>query len=96
VARHLPPGEAMRMATTGEPISAQRAYELGMVQEVVPRAELHETAARYANVLAAAPREAIRATKRAIIEGIDLPVEQGLVLERRLAAAVRAGNGSPR
>jgi enoyl-CoA hydratase/carnithine racemase len=96
VARHIPLGEAMRMATTGEPLSAQRAYELGMVHEVVPRADLRDAAARYADVLAERPREAIRATKRAIIEGVDLPLEQGLALERRLAAAVRAGSGGPR
>jgi enoyl-CoA hydratase/carnithine racemase len=86
----------MRMATTGEPLSAQRAYELGMVHEVVPRADLRDAAARYADVLAERPREAIRATKRAIIEGVDLPLEQGLALERRLAAAVRAGSGGTR
>jgi enoyl-CoA hydratase/carnithine racemase len=96
IARHIPLGEAMRMATTGEPMPAQRAFELGMVHEVVPRAGLREAAGRYANVLAERPREAIRATKRAIIEGLDLPLEQGLALERRLAAAARAGSESPR
>lgn len=90
IARHLPLGEALRMATTGAPISAQRAYELGMVQEVVPRAELQAAARRWADTLAGRPPEAIRATKRAIIEGLDLPLDQGLALERRLAVAVRA------
>jgi enoyl-CoA hydratase/carnithine racemase len=90
IGRHVLLGEALRMATTGEPISAQRAYDLGVVHEVVPRAELTEAARRWANVLAARPQGAIRATKRAIIEGLDLPLEQGLTLERRLAAAVRA------
>ena len=90
VARHLPLGEALRMATTGAPISAQRAYDLGMVHEVVHRGELHDAARRWAAVLAGRPPGAIRATKRAIIEGLDLPIEQGLALERRLAAAVRA------
>jgi enoyl-CoA hydratase/carnithine racemase len=90
VARHLPLGEALRMATTGEPVSAQRAYELGLVHEVVPRADLEAAARRWAALLAGQPPMAIRATKRATIEGLDLPLEHGLALERRLGAAVRA------
>jgi enoyl-CoA hydratase/carnithine racemase len=80
------------MATTGEPIGARRAYDLGVVHEVVPRAELTEAARQWATVLAARPPGTIRATKRAIIEGLDLPLEQGLALERRLAAAVWAAS----
>jgi enoyl-CoA hydratase/carnithine racemase len=89
IGRHVPLGEALRMATSGVPISAQRAYELGMVHEVVPRVELTAAARRWAALLAGRPSGAIRATKRAIIEGLDLPLEQGLALERRIAAAVR-------
>jgi enoyl-CoA hydratase/carnithine racemase len=90
IGRHVPLGEALRMATSGVPLSAQRAYELGMIHEVVPRAELTAAARRWAALLAERPTGAIRATKRAIIEGLDLPLEQGLALERRIAAAVRA------
>lgn len=90
IGRHVPLGEALRLATTGQPIEAQRAFELGMVHEVVPRADLDAAARRWAEALAGRSSRAIRATKRAIIEGLDLPLEQGLALERRLAAAVRA------
>ena len=38
--RLLPPGKAMQMLMTGEPITAQEAYRLGMVNEVHPRAAL--------------------------------------------------------
>jgi enoyl-CoA hydratase len=38
--RVLPPGKAMQMLMTGEPITAQEAHRLGMVNEVHPKAEL--------------------------------------------------------
>lgn len=90
LARHVPPAVALRMATTGEPITAYEAYDLGMVHEVVPREDLPSAARRWAALLASRSPGAIRATKRAIIEGLDLPLEQGLALERRLAVALRA------
>ncbi|MFN8583883.1 MAG: enoyl-CoA hydratase/isomerase family protein [Dehalococcoidia bacterium] len=91
LARHVPPTFALRMATTGEPITAREAYDLGLVHEVVPPTDLDAAARRWADLLATRPPGAIRATKRAIIEGLDLPLDQGLALERRLAAGLRAG-----
>ena len=91
VPRHLNRGEALRMATTGDPISAARAYELGFVQRMVPRAELEAVAAEWAELLAARDPAAQRATKRAVVRGLDLPLAGGLALEQRLAAATAAG-----
>ncbi|MGE0134876.1 MAG: enoyl-CoA hydratase/isomerase family protein [Dehalococcoidia bacterium] len=89
LARHIPPAAALRMAATGDPIGAREAYDLGLVHEVVPRSDLVPSAARWAGLLASRSPEAIRATKRAIIEGLDMPLDQGLALERRLAIALR-------
>jgi enoyl-CoA hydratase/carnithine racemase len=90
LARHVPLAAALRMATTGEPITAREAYDLGMVHEVVPAADLPAATRRWASLLASRSPQAIRSTKRAIIEGLDMPLEQGLALERRLAVALRA------
>lgn len=90
LARHVPPAVALRMATTGEPITAHEAYDLGMVHEVVAAPDLPAAARRWASLLESRSPEALRATKRAIIEGLDLPLEQGLALERRLAIALRS------
>ncbi|MGE0227300.1 MAG: enoyl-CoA hydratase/isomerase family protein [Dehalococcoidia bacterium] len=89
LARHVPPAVALRMAATGEPIAAREAYDLGLVHEVAPRSDLASVAARWADLLASRSPGAIRATKRAIIEGLDMPLEQGLALERRLSIALR-------
>jgi enoyl-CoA hydratase len=50
--RLLPPGMAMQMLMTGEPISAQEAYRLGMVNKVYPRAELMPAVLRIAEAIA--------------------------------------------
>lgn len=48
----IPHKIAMELMLTGDPIDAQRAYELGLVNKVVPRAELMTTAMDYATRLA--------------------------------------------
>jgi enoyl-CoA hydratase len=88
--RQLPAGEAARMLLTGDPMEARRAHELGLLHAVVPRAELQPTAEAWAARLAAADPGALRAAKRAVLAGIELPLGQGLALERRLADGIAA------
>lgn len=87
VARHIARGDAMRMATTGEPVPAQRAFELGLVDRVVPADDLMPEVDRLAAQLASYESSAVRAVKRAVVEGLDTTLDAGLALERRLAAA---------
>jgi enoyl-CoA hydratase/carnithine racemase len=63
-----PFGDLMRMSLMGnyERLTAQRAYEIGMVTEVVPGDRLLDAAAFCANAIAAQPRLAIEGTVRAI------------------------------
>lgn len=86
--RHISSSEALRMATTGEPISAEEAYTLGFVQRVVQRTQLETTARNWAELLAAREPKALCATKRAVLDGLNRPLEAGLALEQRLAAAI--------
>ena len=85
--RRVPAGEASRMILTGDPVDAERAHQLGLVHAVVPASELDEVAAAWAARLAAADPLAVRLTKRAVLWGGDLPLAEGIALERRLAAA---------
>ena len=80
----------MRLATSGEPIDAAEAYRLGLVHAVVSRSHLIDTARAWAEALAAKPPAALRATKRAVVEGVGLPLADGLALERRLVARAAA------
>ena len=91
VPRHVARSLALQMATSGEPLDAAAAYAAGLVHTVVPREKLDATAEVWAQRLAAQPAAALRATKRAIADGLDLPLAEGLAMERRLARRLIAG-----
>ncbi len=86
--RHVARSEALRLATTGDPLTAAEAFERGLVHRVVPNDDLERTVRELALRLASYDAAAIAATKRAVVEGIDLNLQDGLTLERRLAASV--------
>lgn len=88
ITRHLPRSSAALMATSGLPIEAAEAYEWGLVHAVVPAEDVEQTARAWAERIAARPPGAVRAGKRAVTEGLDLPLAGGLALERRLAVRV--------
>ncbi len=88
--RHLHRSDALRLVTSGDALTATEAFEAGLVHAVVPTAALLDTARTWAERIAARPAEATRAAKRAILEGIDLPLAAGLALERRLADALNS------
>jgi crotonobetainyl-CoA hydratase/dehydration protein DpgD len=67
---------AMGYMLTGRHMTASRAYELGLVNEVVPYNELKSTVEGYvADILRCAPL-AVRATKEAAMRGLDYPLPQ--------------------
>jgi enoyl-CoA hydratase len=78
--RVLPPGKAMQMLMTGEPITAQEAHRLGMVNEVHPKAELMSAALRIAEKIAANSPTAVQSVKRAVQNGQGEPVEQAVAI----------------
>jgi enoyl-CoA hydratase len=88
--RLLPPGKAMQMLMTGEPISAQEAYRLGMVNEVHPRSEFMPAVLRIANTIASNSPTAVQAVKRAVVMGAGEPVEQaiGIMMEAHWRSVV--------
>src|SRR5213076_1476316 len=78
----MPLGEVLRMQLTGaaERVSAQRAYDVGLVSEVVPAAELRGAAQRLAATIAASPTLAVQATLKAVWAAADLGRRQALDL----------------
>lgn len=68
MAQRMPFGEVARMALMGtaERVSARRAYETGLVSEVVANGEELEAAVRSAEVIASYPTEAVQGTVRAV------------------------------
>ncbi len=86
--RLLGEGMAMYLCLTGEMIDAQTALRIGLVQRVVPLDELLTEARRIADAIVAKGPLAIAATKRAIVEGANLTLGEGLALEARLFGAL--------
>ncbi len=78
--RLLPPGMAMQMLMTGEPITAQEAYRLGMVNAVHPKAELMNAVHKIAETIAANSPTAVQSVKRAVQNGQGEPVEQAVAI----------------
>ena len=90
LARIIGPGRALDMILTGDPINAASALEYGLVHRVVPHRQLDEAAEEWAARLASRPGRALQLTKRAIVEGLDLPLVEGLRLEAHLRALLAA------
>ena len=68
----------MSLLGSDERMSAERAREIGLVSEVVPRDELRARADWAAQVIAAAPPLAIQGTMRALWTGLEVSRRQGL------------------
>lgn len=62
----IPPRVAMQILLTGDPIDAARAHELGLVNDVVPAADLHEATQRLAERIAANAPLSVLAAKQTV------------------------------
>ncbi len=86
LARLVGRGLAMEMMLTGEPVDADRALELGLVNQVVEPEALAEAASALAGNLARSAPHAMRGILNAVNHGADLPLADGLHLEVGLFA----------
>ncbi|MCB2192583.1 MAG: enoyl-CoA hydratase/isomerase family protein [Deltaproteobacteria bacterium] len=82
--RLLGEARALEMITTGEPVDAQQALALGLVNQVVPPERLWESVEGFAGDLACKGGAALRACKRLIYEGGSMPTRHGIAYERDL------------
>jgi enoyl-CoA hydratase/carnithine racemase len=80
--------KATELILTGHVISAQEAKALGLVSQVVPPDDLLRQARGLARTMAAKSLVAVRTALRAIREGDELSLRQGLALEARLFGAL--------
>jgi enoyl-CoA hydratase/carnithine racemase len=71
----VPPRIAMELLVTGEPLSAQRAYEVGLVNRVVPLAELHDAVQQLAEGIAQNAPLSVAAAKRTVYLAQAAPYE---------------------
>jgi enoyl-CoA hydratase/carnithine racemase len=83
LARTAPLKTTMGLVLTGKRISAEEAYRLGIVNEVVPVDELMPAAERWANEILECAPIAVRLTKEVVLSGLQLPVEEAIARDTR-------------
>ena len=86
LARLVGLGRALELVLTGEPVSAQRAYEMGLVNRVVEPDQLMDEVKKLAELLASRPRLALQYAKDAVYRSLDGSLEAGLAHESYLHA----------
>ena len=88
--RLIGPARAKELILTGRQVAAEEALRIGLVDRVVPAAELFDSAVALAAQLAAGPVLAHAMAKQAIDDGLDGSLADGLDLEARLFQEVFA------
>lgn len=84
LARIVGPGMAKQLIYTARNIKADEALRIGLVNAVFPAAELMEQAEKLASTIAGNAPIAVRACKKAINEGLELPMDEAIALEEKL------------
>lgn len=82
-------GDALLMMLTGDPVTAEEALRLRLVQKVVPDDALMEEALSIAQAICDNGKTAVRLTKEAAMKGIDMPASEALWLEETYFARNR-------
>lgn len=90
--RHVPLKVAMGMLLTGRRITAAEAWRIGLVNEVVPLAELAASARRWAAQVVECAPLSVQATKEAVLAGLGLPLPAAVRLVPTVMAAALASD----
>ena len=84
LARLIGPGMAKQLIYSARNIKADEALRIGLVNAVYPAEELLPAAEKLAETIAKNAPIAVRACKKAINEGLELPMDEAIVLEEKL------------
>lgn len=74
-------GKALELAVTGDKVSAEEAYRIGLVSKVYPAETFQSDVMEYAKKLAALPTKGIGLIKRAMYQGLHMNLEEALEYE---------------
>ncbi|MFP8959283.1 enoyl-CoA hydratase/isomerase family protein [Streptomyces nanhaiensis] len=90
LSRLVGPSRAKDLIFTGRQVRADEALAIGLVDKVVPAAEVYEQAHAWAARLAAGPAIALRAAKECVDAGLEADIDTGLAIERTWFAGLFA------
>ena len=88
LARTVGRAHALEMLLCGRLIGARQAWRMALINQVVARDQLLGAARGVARKIASFDSKAVRLAKQALVRGLDLPLAEGLDLERRLAGGL--------
>jgi enoyl-CoA hydratase len=83
-------GIALEILLSGEMVSASRAFEIGLVNKVVPGSELLAEAKKMAGLLASKAPIAVRYIIEAVNAGVEMPLSEGQFIEATLFGLIAA------
>src|SRR6266545_3026854 len=86
--RQIPFPQAMEFLLCADLIPAERAYEMGLLNAIVPRDELLDKAYEYAHRITANAPIAVQATKQSVWEGLALPLKDAYANEAAISSYV--------
>lgn len=81
LARIVGKGKALEMILTGDMVTAQEAYRVGLVNKVVPAGAILKEARGLARKIVSKSKFPIAATLRAVTQGLEVSIEEGLAIE---------------
>jgi enoyl-CoA hydratase len=81
-------GRALDLILSGRPVDSEEARAIGLVNEIVAPGAHLERALELAERIASFPQETLLADRQAAIEGLGMPLREGLALEHRLGREV--------
>jgi enoyl-CoA hydratase len=84
-------GRGAELVLSGRVVHAAEAEAFGMVNDVLPDEGFIEHVLAWLQPMARHPRAALAAAKRAVVEGLRLPLDEGLRLEGRLFIGLQTG-----
>ncbi|MEJ2247569.1 MAG: enoyl-CoA hydratase-related protein [Acidobacteriota bacterium] len=86
-------GKSLDLLLTGRRLGGKEAFEAGMVNKLVPRERLLESATEVALKIASCDPFVMRNAKQSVVKGLDMTLDQGLDLEQRLAQISKKVDG---
>jgi len=79
--RLVGPSRAMALICTGDPIKADEAFRIGLVDTIVPVGQALDEAKSMANKIMSRGPLAVQAAKKSILTGMEMTLEEGLMFE---------------
>lgn len=89
--RLVGPGRAAELILSGRVVQADEARAVGLVEACLPDDRFVDRVVEWLQPMATKPRRALVAAKRAVVEGLRLPFDEGLRLEGRLFVECQLG-----